>query len=101
MACFPFDHCNPWWAFRFVDSGAADYVLDSPWDSRSQDRERLYCPTGALGIARSGVFKVDPVGVMKRCRFVPIPWESGFDIDSESDFVTAEALISIRKRNDA
>ena len=97
MSCFPFDHCNPWWAFRLSDSGTADYVFDSPWDSRSQDRGTLYCPTGALGIAHSEMFKTDPVGVMRRCVFMPIPWESGFDIDSESDFVTAEALFAMRK----
>lgn len=100
MSCFPFDHCNPWWAFRLSDSGTADYVLDSPWDSRSQDRGTLYCPTGALGIAHSEVFKTDPVGVMRRCAFMPIPWESGFDIDNESDFVTAEALFAMRKARD-
>jgi len=96
MSCFPFSHCNPWWAFRFSGAGAAEYLHDSPWDSRSQDHEQLYCPTGALGIARSEVFKADPVGVMRRCRFIPIPWESGFDIDSESDFVMAEALLALR-----
>ena len=97
MTCFPFCHCNPWWAFRQKASGDADYLLDSPWDSRSQDRETLYCPTGALGMARTLPFRDDPVGVMKRCVFAPISWESGFDIDSESDFVTAEALFAVRK----
>lgn len=97
MTCFPFEHCNPWWAFRLTDSGVADYVLDSQIDSRSQDRETLYCPTGALGIARGSVFKTDPIGVMRRCSFIPVPWESGFDIDSESDFAMAEALLGMRK----
>lgn len=100
MSCFPFSHCNPWWAFRFFGSGAAEYLHDSPWDSRSQDREQLYCPTGALGIARTRVFKADPTGVMRRCRFVPISWESGFDIDSESDFAMAEALLALRDGGD-
>ena len=97
MTCFPFEHCNPWWAFRLADSGIADYVLDSQIDSRSQDREPLYCPTGALGIARTAIFKTDPIGVMRRCSFIPVSWESGFDIDSESDFATAEALFAMRK----
>ncbi len=100
MTCFPFSHCNPWWAFRRLDSGHPDYMLDSPWDSRSQDRGPLYCPTGAFAMARTCVFRSDPVGVMKRCLFAPVSWESGFDIDSESDFAMAEAMFALRKRHD-
>ena len=94
MTCFPFAHCNPWWAFRRMPSGRADYVLSTAFDTRSQDREQLYCPTGAFAIAKADVFKTDPDGVMRRCIFVPIPWENGFDIDTESDFAMAKVLYS-------
>ena len=98
MTCFPFAHCNPWWAFRISRDGHADFINDSPWDSRSQDHPRLYCPTGAMGIARAAVFREDPVGTMKRCVYHPISPESGFDIDEPEDVAFAEMLKREREK---
>ena len=96
MTCFPFCHCNPWWAFKKGNDGKAKYLFSSPRTSRSQDFEQLYCPTGAFAIVNAAEFKSDPTAVADNCMYVPVSWESGFDIDCEADFNLAETLLKAR-----
>lgn len=96
LTCFPFSHCNPWWAFKKGNDGKAEYLFSSPQASRSQDSEQLYCPTGAFAIADAAKFKSNPAALVDKCMYVPVSWESGFDIDCEADFILAETLMKAR-----
>ncbi|MDB3936577.1 acylneuraminate cytidylyltransferase family protein [bacterium] len=52
LSCFRFGWMNPWWAARLSGSGVPDYLFPEAKISRSQDLPPLYCPSGALWIAR-------------------------------------------------
>lgn len=92
-SCFQFAHGNPWWAFKLTDSNDADFILSNPEESRSQDRPGLFCPTGAIALAKCRDFKINPTLYGIGHSFFPIPWKYGFDIDEPEDIDIGELLL--------
>lgn len=98
ISCFKFGWMNPWWASKLdADNRPAPMFPDAA-TARSQDLPPLYCPTGAIWIAR--------VDALTRARtfytddrvFFPISWEDAVDIDDMEDFHMAEAVYLMRNR---
>lgn len=87
--CFAFNFINPWWAFKLKD-GKADFLLSSPVQSRSQDNEQLYCPTGAVCFGKIS-------GEGNPGRYYPIDWKYAVDIDSSEDVEMAQAVYIMLK----
>lgn len=97
LSCFPYEHMNPWWAFRLKE-GEADFLLSAPMESRSQDREKLFCPTGAIGFAHAESFRKEPSFYGTGHHFFPIPWAEGLDIDELEDLTLCESLLLMKSR---
>ena len=83
--CFPFNFMNPWWAFKMGNNSSAEFMLSSPAQSRSQDNEQLYCPTGAVYFS-----KISGKGTSGR--HFPIDWKYAVDIDNYEDLEIAKAI---------
>jgi len=95
ISCFEYGWSNPWWAHKIDETGIAVPIFDKEIRMmRSQDQEKLYCPTGATWIAntdellKSGTFYGDNYA------FHNIPWEAAVDIDDYSDLGMAKVLMS-------
>lgn len=88
LTCCRFALMNPWWAFE-QQEGRARFVLSSPAQSRSQDRPPLYCPTGALCLARA------PLAEKADTLYHEIDWKRAVDIDTYEDLEVADALYAM------
>lgn len=96
LSCFAFTGMTPWWARRLDAQGRPTRLFPGPM-RRSQDLEPLYCPSGAIWIARTdalleaGTF-YGPDHVME-----PLPdWSAGLEIDTYEDLDLAQALLAMR-----
>jgi CMP-N-acetylneuraminic acid synthetase len=101
ISAFEFGWMNPWWAARLKTDGQPDWLFPEARLSRSQDLDRLYCPTGAIWIA-------DCAALVEHRSFYgpghvlcPMPWQSAIDIDDWHDLHMAEALAQIAARDEA
>ncbi len=100
LTCFEFNFMNPWWAFKMDEKGNADFVLNSPAKSRSQDNSTLYCPTGAVGFARVEDFRQDSSFYGEGHKFFPIDWKYAVDIDNIEDVEMGKAVfLMLNKEN--
>ena len=95
-SCFPFSYGNPWWAFRKTEDQEADFVLSNPVESRSQGRPQLFCPAGAIIMAKCREFKINPTVYGPGHKFFPVSWKEGFDIDTPEDIEMGELLLKIK-----
>lgn len=97
ISCFRFGWMNPWWASTLSEDGTPKSLFPDASTSRSQDLPALYCPSGALWIARREPFMETKNFYMKGHRFEPIDWISALDIDDEQDMDMARAVSTMRK----
>lgn len=91
ISCFRFGWMNPWWAAKLDKQGAPDYLFPDARLSRSQDLPSLYCPSGAIWIARTSVLKSAKTFYVPSHIFHPLSWMSAMDIDDAEDFLMAQA----------
>ena len=97
ISVFDYGWMNPWWAMRKQPDGQPDWLFPNARMQRSQDLDKLYCPTGALWIARAEVLRTAQTFYAPGHVLEPMPWESALDIDTKEDFFMAEVMLSIRK----
>lgn len=95
ISAFEFGWMNPWWAARMLNNGQPDWLFPETSSARSQDLDKLYCPTGAIWIATAQ-------GLHKHATFYgpghvlcPMPWQAAIDIDDMHDFEMALALAQL------
>ena len=91
---------NPWWAMRRGNGLILDPLFQDAIAARSQDLPELFCPTGAVWWARTGVLRREGTYHILGRTGWEIPWVRGLDIDTEDDWVMAEALLAISRRHD-
>ena len=91
ISCFRFGWMNPWWAAKLNDQGSPDYLFPEARIARSQDLPPLYCPSGAIWIARVPDFKAEETFYMPDHIFYPLSWMSAMDIDDAEDLEMAKA----------
>jgi N-acylneuraminate cytidylyltransferase len=83
---------NPWWAGKLKDRYKPESISPEALKARSQDLPDLFCPTGAIWIARiSELLKTDTFYGPDYTMY-PIPWQHAVDIDDMEDLKMAEAL---------
>lgn len=92
VSVFEFGWMNPWWAMRRAPDGRPDWLFPEARTARSQDLERLYCPTGAIWIARSDNLRRAGTFYGPEHVIEPIDWKAAIDIDDVADLRMAEAL---------
>lgn len=92
ISCFRFGWMNPWWAVRLNDALVPTPVFPGAAEQRSQDLEHLYCPTGAIWIARRDSLLSAGSFYGPGHRFFPMDWEAAIDIDDMNDYRMALAV---------
>tara|TARA_Y100001935_G_scaffold254159_1_gene262306 strand:+ start:832 stop:1542 length:711 start_codon:yes stop_codon:yes gene_type:complete len=102
ISCFRFGWMNPWWASTINDKGKPTRIFSRFKKKRSQDLPTLYCPSGALWLAKRNNFLRYKNFYMPGYRLKEINWISALDIDDKDDFLMAKICLRIRnfkKRN--
>ena len=103
ISVFKFGWMNPWWAMK-LEKGASDFsgrpipLFPEALKKRSQDLDELYCPTGAVWMAKVDAFRRDKTFYGDRYQIYPIDWKDAVDIDTVEDFEMAEAVLELRHR---
>ena len=98
ISAFEFGWMNPWWALKLSADGQPEWMFPEALTLRSQDLESLYCPSGAVWIARADPLRAAGSFYGPGHCIQPIAWQSGIDIDDIDDFHMAEALAMLQKR---
>ena len=97
ISCFRFGWMNPWWAVGLQHDGKPQRLFPEVQNTRSQDLPDLYCPTGALWIAKRDALIGSRNFYMEGHRFEPMHWLSAVDIDDEDDLLMAKMSLGLRK----
>ena len=95
LSCVRFGWLNPWWAARLDAEGRPQPLFPEALTRRSQDLEPLYCPTGAIWIARSDALRAAGTFYGSGHSFFPIDWKAGIDIDDAQDLEMAKAAFAL------
>ena len=96
LSCFRFGWMNPWWAMKLDEGGRSSSLFQEALTARSQDLPPLYCPSGALWIARTRALKVSGTFYTPQRIFHPMHWISAMDIDDSNDLEMAKACYLIK-----
>jgi N-acylneuraminate cytidylyltransferase len=92
ISCFKYGWMNPWWAVQLNNAGHPKRLFPETSNKRSQDLPELYCPTGAIWIAKADLLVQQKTFYGRDHVFDPISWESAVDIDDYEDFNFAKAV---------
>ena len=92
ISCFKFGWMNPWWAATLSEDGHPRRLFPEAAQARSQDLPPLYCPTGAIWIAKVARLIEHQTYYTPDCIFWPMPWQHAIDIDDQEDLRMAELL---------
>ncbi len=92
ISCFKYGWMNPWWAVKLGVEGQPEQLFPEAVDKRSQDLPALYCPSGAIWVA-----KVEKLLEHKNYygpghTFEPLSWVSAVDIDDYDDLSFAKSV---------
>ena len=95
ISAFKFGWMNPWWAHTIGKDNAAKPVFnDNQRLKRSQDLEDLYCPTGAIWIAKTTSLIESKTFYGENYKFFPMHWICAIDIDDYQDLEMASFFIN-------
>ncbi len=94
ISCFRYGWMNPWWAFRTDSKQRPDWLFSKTNRERSQDLPPLFCPTGAIWIARTKDLVTHRSFYMPDHTVYELPWMSSVDIDDHDDLEMARLFAS-------
>lgn len=100
LSCFKFGWMNPWWAAKLDQSFTPEFIFPDALKKRSQDLPDLFCPTGAIWIARTKQLLEDKTFYGQGLTFHAIDWKAAVDIDNYEDVEFAEAVFTVLHRQD-
>lgn len=92
ISCFKFGWMNPWWAVKLDSEGHPKRLFPETVGQRSQDLPELFCPTGAIWVAKVEGLLSTKTFYGQGHVFEPLAWESAVDIDDYDDLRFAVAL---------
>lgn len=92
ISSFRFGWMNPWWSFKFLDNGTYEYMLPEGVRKRSQDLPSLFCPTGAIWIAKRDELLESNSFYMRGQSFCEMHWSHAVDIDDLDDLMFARSV---------
>lgn len=96
ISCFAYGWSNPWWANTLLVDGSPRPKFPEAGQARSQDLPELYCPTGAIWIARVPAFRSAGTFYGPGYKFEPMPIWAAADIDEPDDLILARVLAAGR-----
>lgn len=88
---------HPHWVYRITERGTLRPLLEV--EDRAKPRQQLpqlFVLNGAVSVARTAWLERTTTFLGEETLAQPMPWERGLDIDTEIDFLVAEALASHR-----
>jgi N-acylneuraminate cytidylyltransferase len=85
---------SAWWAMIRESDGSLDPLFPEALRQRSQDLPELFCPTGAAWWARTDALRRAGTFHMAGRTGWEIDWTHAIDIDTEDDWLLAEALMA-------
>jgi len=88
--------CNPWWSMVESQKGSFNSIFSDVTNKKSQDLPELYIPNGAVWVAERDILLKEKTFYASDFTCFPVPWISGFDIDTEDDFALANVLLKSR-----
>lgn len=95
ISSFKYGWMNPWWAHRIEPNGVATPVFkEEERMKRSQDLPELYCPTGAIWIARTSKLLESQTFYGPEYTFFPLHWIQAIDIDENDDLEMAKFFLN-------
>jgi CMP-N-acetylneuraminic acid synthetase len=101
ISCFRFGWMNPWWAVSLDDDFLPKHIFSDAKMKRSQDLDQLYCPSGAIWIARRDSLLEAETFYGPGHRFFPMKWEAAVDIDDMDDYRMALAASCMIEQGDS
>jgi CMP-N-acetylneuraminic acid synthetase len=99
ISSFRYGWINPWWAAKINYQGFPEYLFPEARIKRSQDLSPLYCPSGALWIARTPALKSSKTFYVPSHTFYSLSWISAMDIDDAEDLEMAKACFLIKVKS--
>lgn len=101
ISAFQFGWMNPWWAARLNTKSQPDWIFGDAIKQRSQDLDILFCPTGAIWIAKVPNLLQEKTFYGEGHAFEIIDWADAIDIDDENDLKMASVLAKMREEKRA
>ena len=92
ISCFRFGWMNPWWAVQLSEYGEPEAMFPVALKSRSQHLPPLFCPSGAIWIAKPSALESAQSFYCPGHIFYELPWKASLDIDNEDDLQMARDL---------
>jgi N-acylneuraminate cytidylyltransferase len=97
ISCFALGWINPLWSVTLDEEGIPTQLFPDAQGKRSQDLPQIYCPTGAVWIAKTKALLASRTFYCPGHLFYPIPWQSAVDIDEEEDLTMAKVVFNMRQ----
>lgn len=96
VSVFRYGWMNPWWAMRLDTKTMRPAPLfPDALKMRSQDQDRLYCPTGAVWVAYAKKLKAAGTFYGEGYTVLPMDWKHALDIDDMEDMEMALAVAAM------
>lgn len=99
LSCFPFGWMNPWWSFKINEENRHEWLHPDAMKQRSQDLDKLFCPTGAIWIAKRDLLFKEKTFYGENFKFYEIDWKSAVDIDDYEDLEFAKAIFYLKRHH--
>jgi CMP-N-acetylneuraminic acid synthetase len=96
ISCFKFGWMNPYWALELKKNKEPKFLFPDAIKKRSQDLPSLFCPTGALWLAKRDLFVKTKDFYMKGYNLGYLDWISAIDIDDKQDLIMAKTFLDLR-----
>lgn len=100
ISCFRFGWMNPWWAVKLDSEHNPQPMFADALKTRSQDLPPLYCPTGAIWLAKPEALLHSRSFYGPGYKFFPMDWRAAVDIDDYEDLAMAQAVFAQMSHSD-
>lgn len=97
LSCFKYGWMNPWWAHK-KENNKIEPLFPNRLKSKSQDLPKLYCPTGAIWIAKTKLLLDSGTFYGESYKFFEIDWINSIDIDDYEDLKMASYFFNSEKK---
>lgn len=99
ISVFQFGFMNPWWAMELEGEPMRPKPLfPDALKKRSQDLNKLYCPTGAIWIADAEQLKTQKTFYGEKYSICLMDWTHAVDIDNYEDFKIAQLAFALKNK---
>ncbi len=99
ISYFKFGWMNPWWAVEKYEEKKFRWIHPEVFNKRSQELPELFCPSGAIWIAKCANLKSEGTFYGSGFSFCELNWKSAVDIDTYEDLEFAKAVYLMGKSN--